>query len=205
MAAVSETIVREYFELHGFFVRQQRKYVAAQRGDEEDIDFLVQNPHYDPAAAPAAFELTSPDLAGIARALIEVRGWHTEIFSPAVLERAPQMFRFVEPAVVQPAARAFGPNGPLMKLLVIPGLPRGAQLREQSIQLLRAKGVDAVIPFRTILADLIAQVEVNRNYIKSDLLQTIRILKNYDFIKEPQLELFRARRKRKRPAEKSGG
>jgi hypothetical protein len=25
MAAVSETIVREYFELHGFFVRQQRK------------------------------------------------------------------------------------------------------------------------------------------------------------------------------------
>jgi hypothetical protein len=61
---------------------------------------------------------------------------------------------------------------------------------------LRAKGVDAVIPFRTILADLIARVEVNRNYQKSDLLQAIRILKNYDFFKGPQLELFRPKRRR---------
>ena len=41
------------------------------------------------------------------------------------------------------------------------------------------------------------QIEVNRNYQKSDLLQVIRILKNYDFFKEPQLELFRTRRRRR--------
>jgi len=46
--------------------------------------------------------------------------------------------------------------------------------------------VDAVIPFRTMLADLVAHIEVNRNYQKSDLHQIIRILKNYDFFKEPQ-------------------
>ena len=28
MSAVSETIVREYFELHEFLVRQHRKYIA---------------------------------------------------------------------------------------------------------------------------------------------------------------------------------
>jgi hypothetical protein len=48
-----------------------------------------------------------------------------------------------------------------------------------------------------MLADLIGHIEVNRNYQKSDLLQMIRILKNYDFFKEPQLELFKSKRKRR--------
>ena len=48
-----------------------------------------------------------------------------------------------------------------------------------------------------MLADLIDQIEVNRNYQKSDLLQIIRILKNYDLFKEPQLELFKSRRKKR--------
>jgi hypothetical protein len=62
--------------------------------------------------------------------------------------------------------------------------------------------VDAVIPFRTMLVDLVNEVRVNRNYQKSDLLQIIRILKNYDFFKEPQLELFRTKRK-KQPQSKT--
>ena len=45
--------------------------------------------------------------------------------------------------------------------------------------------------------DLIEHTEVNRNYQKSDLLQLIRILKNYDLFKEPQLELFKSRRKKR--------
>ena len=50
-----------------------------------------------------------------------------------------------------------------------------------------------------MLADLIGNIEVNRNYQKSDLLQMIRILKNYDFFKEPQLELFKGKRRRTKP------
>ena len=41
MGAVSETIVREFFELHGFFVRQQRKYIAPTRREDEEIDFVA--------------------------------------------------------------------------------------------------------------------------------------------------------------------
>jgi hypothetical protein len=62
--------------------------------------------------------------------------------------------------------------------------------------LLRSKGIDAVLLFRTMLYDLVIQTEVNRNYQKSDLLQTIRILKNYDFLKDPQMELFKASRRK---------
>jgi hypothetical protein len=142
--------------------------------------------------------LSPTDLAGISRAVVVVKGWHTETFSPGVLANAPEIFRFVEPPVFQQAARGFREDGPLVKILVVPALPQNESARAASIDLLRAKGVDAVIPFRAMLADLIGQTEVNRNYQKSDLLQIIRILKNYDFFREPQLELFKQKRRRRK-------
>ena len=198
MAAVSEAIVREFFELHGFFVRQQRKYVAPARREDEDVDFLVINPLPRPGEAALPFVLGSSDLPRVARAVVAVKGWHTETFSTARLAKAPEILRFVEPAVFQQAVKAFDQDGPLTKILVVPTLPHPVEARAQSIELLRAKGVDAVIPFRTILTDLIQKTEANRNYLKSDLLQIIRILKTYDFIKEPQLELFKPKRPRKK-------
>jgi hypothetical protein len=47
-----------------------------------------------------------------------------------------------------------------------------------------------------MLANLIERVEPNRNYQRSDLLQTLRVLKNYGFFREAQLELFKPRRRR---------
>ena len=197
MSAVSETIVREYFELHEYLLRQHRKYIVQTKREEDDIDFFVLNPHPQKREAEMPFVLTSPDLPFIPRAIVVVKGWHTETFSSAVLTHAPQIFRFVEPKVFQQAVHAFGKDSTPLKILVVPALPQSADAREQSIALLRSKGVDAVIPFYTMLADLVKQTEVNRNYQKSDLLQIIRILKNYDFFKEPQLELFKSRRKRR--------
>ena len=197
MAAVSETIVREYFELHGFFVRQQRKYIAPTRREDEEIDFFVINPRQVASDKPLPFVLSSNEVPVVARAVVVVKGWHTESFSSAVLAHAPEIFRFVEPPVFQRAAKSFGGGGPPTKILVVPALPQSSEAREQSIGLLKDKGVDAVIPFHTMLADLIDQIEVNRNYQKSDLLQIIRILKNYDFFKEPQLELFKTRRRKR--------
>jgi len=196
MSSVSETIVREYFELHEFLVRQHRKYIAQTRREDDDIDFFVLNPHPLPRAGELPFVLASPDLQFIERAIVVVKGWHTETFSSAVLAHAPEIFRFVEPKVFQQAARAFGKDGAPLKILVVPALPQAQAGRDQSIALLRSKGVDAVIPFRTMLADLVGSIEVNRNYQKSDLLQMIRILKNYDFLREPQLELFKSKRRR---------
>src|ERR1043166_3130782 len=186
MSAVSETIVREYFEMHGFLVRQQRKYVAPTRREDEEIDFYVLNPN--PVPRPWPFILNSEDLAAIERAVVVVKGWHTETFSPAVLANAPEIFRFGDPQIFQQAARSFGKDGLITKILVVPALPQNAEQRQQSIDLLRSKGIDCAIPFRTLLADLIANIETNRNYQKSDLLQVVRVLKNYDFFKEPQLE-----------------
>ncbi|MEY4385002.1 MAG: hypothetical protein RLY20_285 [Verrucomicrobiota bacterium] len=197
MSSVSETIVREYFELHEFLVRQHRKYIAQPRREDDDIDFFVLNPHPETSSTPLPFVLSSPDLLQVERAIVVVKGWHTETFSPAVLMNAPEIFRFVEPATFKQAAKAFGEEGTPLKILVVPALPTNVEARDQSIALLRAKGIDAVIPFRTMLTEIIEKTETNRNYQKSDLLQVVRILKNYEFFREPQMELFKTRKSRR--------
>jgi len=197
MSAVSETIVREYFELHEFLVRQHRKYIAQTKREDDDIDFFVLNPLAQKRSGEQPFVLASPDLAFIERAIVVVKGWHTETFSSARLTSTPEIFRFVGTKVFQQAAKVFGEDGAPLKILVVPALPQSAVARNESISLLRSKGVDAVIPFRTMLADLVERIETNRNYQKSDLLQTIRILKNYDFFKDLQMELFKVKRKKR--------
>ena len=197
MSSVSETIVREYFELHEFLVRQPRKYIAQTKREDDDIDFFVLNPLAPKREGETPFVLASGDLAFIERAIVVVKGWHTETFSSARLASTPEIFRFVGTKTFQRAARVFGEGGTPLKILVVPALPHAAEAREQSIAVLRSKGVDAVIPFHTMLTDLVERTEVNRNYQKSDLLQVIRILKNYGFIKDPQMELFKSRRRKR--------
>ena len=190
MSAVDETIVREYFESHEFLVCQRRKYIvqARQKLAHEEVDLVVLNPRAVAGGEPLEFEIASESLNRVARAVVAVKGWHTEVFAPGVLAHQPKIFGFVEKGVLDKAARLVGGEG-LLKILVVPGLPRNAKLRQQSIEVLRAKGVDGVISFRSILQELIASVHTNRNYQKSDLLQILRLLKNYDLLKEPQLEL----------------
>ena len=197
MSSVSETIVREYFELHEFLVRQPRQYIAQTKREDDGIDFFVLNPLAQKREEDTPFVLSSPDLAFIARAIVVVKGWHTETFSSARLASTPEIFRFVGAKTFQNAARVFGEGGTPLKILVVPALPQAAEAREQSIAVLRSKGVDAVIPFHTMLTDLVERTEVNRNYQKSDLLQVIRILKNYGFIKDPQMELFKSKRRKR--------
>ncbi len=196
MSAVSETIVREFFESLGFLVRQQRKFVAPTRREDEEIDFFVLNPRPLSSEAPLPFVLAPLDLRRVVRAVVVVKGWHTETFGPGRLANKPDIFRFVDPKVFLRAERAFGGEDSLTKILVVPSLPQGDEARGQSIELLRSKGLDAVLPFRAMLSALIDHTEPNRNYHKSDLLQVIRILKNYEFIREPQLELFKSSRKK---------
>jgi hypothetical protein len=197
VSAVDEGIVREFFELHGFLVCQRRKYVvqSRQKTADEEVDLIVLNPHATAGTTAPEFEITSKTLGQVGRAIVAVKGWHTEVFAPSVLQHQPKIFRFVEKRAVEEAQRLVGADG-LLKILVVPGLPRDAKLRARSIELLQARGVDGVISFREILRELVGSVATNRNYQKSDLLQTLRLLKNYDLLRDPQME-FSWKRRRK--------
>jgi hypothetical protein len=197
MSAIDEGIVREYFEQNGFLVRQARKYqVQARRKiGEEEIDLIVFNPSWQRGARKPDFFLFSNELPYVHRAIVAVKGWHTGVFTPATLKSSPEIFRFLEETVVKDAARLFPPEeadettGGLTKILVLPSLPTAEPFRSQSVELLKAGGVDAIISFRAMLIDLLEKIEPNQNYSKSDTLQVMRILKNYDLLKDTQLDL----------------
>ncbi len=198
MSAIDEGIVREYFEQNGFLVRQVRKYQVQARkktGDEE-IDLLVYNPSWQRGSRKPDFFLFSNELPLVRRAMIAVKGWHTGVFTPNMLKSSPEIFRFLEDNVLKeatrffPAADATEEGDDLTKILVLPSLPTQEPFRSQSVAMLKERGVDAIISFRSMLLDLIEKTEINRNYGKSDTLQVIRILKNYDLLKDAQLDLL---------------
>jgi len=197
MSAIDEGIVREYFEQNGFLVRQARKYqVSARRKiDEEEIDLIVYNPAWQRGSRRPDFFLFSNELPYVHKAVVAVKGWHTGVFTPATLKSSPEIFRFLEENVLRKVARLFPAENPddaggaLTKILVLPSLPTAEPFRSQSVEVLKAHGVDAIISFRAMLLDLLEKIEINQNYTKSDTLQVMRILKNYDLLKDTQLDL----------------
>jgi hypothetical protein len=200
MSAIDESIVREYFEQNGFLARQVRKYqvTARHKTSDEEVDLLVYNPAWQRGARRPDFFLFASELAFVHRAVVAVKPWHTDVFSPSILKSSPEIFRFLEASVLREAGRLFPapPEGEaadgLLKILVLPGLPAQEPFRSQSVALLKERGVDAIISFRAMLLDLIEKTEVNRSYRKSGTLEIIRILKNYDLLKDPQLDFVPA-------------
>lgn len=200
MSAIDEGIVREFFEQNGFFVRQVRKYQVQARkktGDEE-VDLLVYNPAWQPGSRKPDFFLFSSELQYVHRAVVAVKPWHTEVFTPGMLKNAPEVFNFLEKSVLQQVSKLFPQAEPgretsddePAKILVLPALPTAEPYRSQSVQLLKERGIDGIISFRSLLIDLIEGIEANRNYGKSDTLQVIRVLKNYDLLRDPQMDLL---------------
>lgn len=200
MSGFDENIVREYFELNGFFVRQLRKYQVQSRKKrfDEEIDMLIYNPKADKNIKPSGFQLFSNDIMHIQRAIVVVKAWHSSRFTPAILRSGTKVFDFLKKDVLNKVNEYFdleemdlGKNDvAFKKILVIPSLPSGEPHRSESITLLKEQGIDGIISFATILESLIKSIEFNHSYQKSDLLQLIRILKIYDMIKEPQMTFF---------------
>ena len=200
MSGFDENIVREYFELNGFFVRQLRKYQVQSRKKrfDEEIDMLIYNPKADKKIRQSAFQLFSNDIVHIHRAIVVVKAWHSSRFTPAILRSGTKVFDFLKKDVLSKVNDYFDLNdidlgnsdAVFKKILIIPSLPSGEPHRSESITLLKEQGIDGIISFATILESLIKSIEINHSYQKSDLLQLIRILKIYDMIKEPQMTFF---------------
>jgi hypothetical protein len=198
MASVNEWIVREYFETLGFFVIQPNKHqvVARHKHDVEEIDLLISRPGQAGVFnTPKDVLWDSKQLAKVQRAVVSIRGWHTDRFSPATLKSNPEIFRFTELPVTKEARKILGP-GSVTKILCVSDLTASAELHEETLAMMRENGVDGVLSFRTMLLELVDHLDTAKNYEKSDLLQILRILKTYDLLKDAQLDLFSTRRKR---------
>lgn len=196
MASVNEDIVREYFEALGFLVRQPRKYHLAARArmaPREEVDLIVVNPGAEESELPPIGLWSGRELRKVPRAVVGIRGWHTERFSPSVLKLAPEVCRFAADSVVEQIRNEVGP-GPVARILCVSDLPASRTLQKETLQVLKKNHIDGIIVFPLLLIELLHEVDPNKNYGRSDLLQLLRILKSYDLVKDSQMELFKSRR-----------
>ncbi|MCK5558685.1 MAG: hypothetical protein KAJ01_09915 [Candidatus Hydrogenedentes bacterium] len=193
MSDVNLQLVKEFFELNGFMILTNRKHQLRKIGVdwEYSIELLVANLDFVKPEEESGFLLEPRDLKAIPRAIVDVKGWHTEVFYPSTIESARSFFAFVSPESLQYATRVFK-GEPFSKVMVLSELPSNKEILARSIDVLRKNGIDHTLEFSTILRDLISHVQINNNYTESDTLQLVRLMKRYGIVKDLQMEfLFR--------------
>lgn len=200
MSKVEESVVREYFEAHRFLVKRLPKGTDAahkKKTADGEVHLLVFNPMFRRGSRKPGFLLFASELPYVHQAVVTLSAGPGPSFGPAVLRSGAKLLRFLEKhggkgtAISLPAVERLGEmeKAPL-RILVLPALPTVEPYRQQSIELLRSRGVDGIISFRSMLVEMVARVEANGNYEDSEILELIRVLKNYDMISDPQMELF---------------
>jgi len=193
MSDVNLELVKEFFELNGFMILTNRKHQLTKVGAdwEYSIELLAANLDVAEDKKEPGFLLEPRDLKAIPRAIVDVKGWHTEVFYPSTIESARSFFAFVSPESLQYAERVFK-GEPFSKVVVLSELPSNKEIMARSVDVLRKNGVDHAIEFSTILKALISHVQINNNYTESDTLQLVRLMKRYGLVKDLQMEfLFR--------------
>lgn len=105
----------------------------------------------------------------------------TERFTEALIKGTPRIFNFVRPEAIEQAKRVFS-DADFRRILVVSALARTEQNRQGAIRLLKQGGIDHVVEFDTIVRFVVHQVEANKNYPDSEILQTIRLLKVYGIV-----------------------
>ena len=193
MSDVNLQLVKEFFELNGFMILTNRKHQLRKVGAdwEYSIELLAANLDVVEPKKKPGFLLGPRDLKTIQRAIVDVKGWHTEVFYPSTIESARSFFAFVSPESLQYATKIFK-GEPFTKVVVLSELPSNKEILERSVDVLRKNGIDHAIEFSTILKDLIMHVQINNNYTESDTLQLVRLMKRYGLVKDLQMEfLFR--------------
>ncbi len=199
MPDLDEIIVREFFELNGFLVRQLGKHETSSKKKhwEETVDLIVENPDAHQNEPIVGFQLFAHGLKSLQKALIVIRGWQSPKANPATLKSNPKTLAFIKKDAGGKDEYYFDFDtnetnelASFLKILVIPSLPKTEPHRQECIDILKQKGVDGIITVRTLLDNIIQKVEINRDYKKSEVLQLIKTLKIYDLIKDPQMDLF---------------
>jgi hypothetical protein len=190
MPETNTRIVREFLEANNFTVFENRKF-QLQKADppgRHSIDILGTNLQYTKPGAPLPMRLQADHMRFIPNVIVDVKGWHSSKFSPSRISGSSELFHFVSPQALEFARGMFG-GAPFKSVLVISEISAVEPLWHKTEQLLRERGVDHILEFSVILSFLISHVEINANYVGSDTLQLLRLLKRYGLVKSIQMEL----------------
>lgn len=199
MRHIEEAIVKEYLEQNGFLVRPLRKSrPQSKKSLEEGLDLYVRNMVFQPGNREPSFLLFSSELRYLESAIVCVRGWFGEKAALSTMTGGSEILKYLESNVAKKVEKwfdydsrvSFGTSKLPKKVLVAPVFPSQEPQRSQCAGLLRGKGVDGLLSFRSMALDLIERVDTKQVYEKSDLLQLLRVLKTFDLVKDSQLDLL---------------
>lgn len=199
MQRIEETIVTEYLEQNGFLVRPLRKSrPQTKKTLDEGLDLYVRNMVFREGGKEPSFLLFSSELRYLESAIICVRGWYGDKANLASMSGGAEMLKYLEANVSKKVGKwfyydagvTFGTKIPPRKILVAPVFPTQEPHRSQCVDLLKEKGVDGILSFKSMILDLIDRVDTKQVYEKTDLLQLLRLLKTFDLVKDSQMDLL---------------
>ncbi len=192
MFKINGELTRIYFEMNNFLVKINYELISGgdENREKEEMGLIIVNLNPSFSSPPRNFILNTENLLGITRALVEMKVWHSKRFSPSVLFSSLGPLRFLSPEASRQARDVFKKVN-FKRILIIPRLPATRNTQDKSVDILKRKGVDHIIEFRTILEFLIENVNPAKNYDDSDSLQLIKLLKNYKLLREDQMTLFK--------------
>ncbi|MBC2605682.1 hypothetical protein [Pelagicoccus albus] len=199
MYKIEETIVSEYLEQNGFLVRPLRKSRSqTKKSLDEGLDLYVRNMVFREGGRDPHFLLFSSELRYLESAIICVRGWYGDKAALASMNGGADVLKHLETNVSKRVKKwfdydpsvSFGTKSPPKKILVAPVFPTQEPYRTQCTDLLKSKGVDGILSFKSMTLELIDRVDTKQIYEKSELLQFLRILKTFDLVKDSQMDLL---------------
>ena len=187
MSDVNVQLVREFFELNAFHVMTYWQHDTLRpRAAEHGIQLFVENTGPE-LQRSLDLVLGIGDVPAIRRAIVGVRAWHADRFYPSVIEANPVLQQIVEHESLERARQVFG-GADWETILVISELPASPEPRQRAIDLFREAGIGHILEFPTILQEILHKINAHVSYATSQTLQTLRLLKRYDFIRHQQLE-----------------
>jgi len=75
-------------------------------------------------------------------------------------------------------------------LLVVPALPRSEGKLGETFSYFKGLGLDGVFTLRSLLENLLRQSLPSKSYHGKSIFQVLQLMKAYELIREPQLEMF---------------
>ncbi|MCM8785353.1 MAG: hypothetical protein NC899_03800 [Candidatus Omnitrophica bacterium] len=169
-------IVKEFFIVNNFYVILKGGFLIVKNSEEihkEIEDFIIEK----------------EKIIFIDKGVVKVISWHTLKLTPSVITKfSPEIFEITEERFYKEFKTLLGKEK-YKKILVIPGLPATDMLRNESIKMMKEKGIDNVIFFHTIISDLINKIDERKLY-QSHTLEVLRILKFYKFLSDKRFNTF---------------
>src|SRR2546428_6542084 len=130
VAHLNEEVARLFFEVNGFLVRTNIPYPMGKGSPDSDIDLAIENTRRV-VRNPRGAVLSVEGARQIRRAVVEVKGYHTEKFTPSILEK--RMFRYTTRRATATARQFFG-GKPFKRIFILSRLPATDSAREGAVR-----------------------------------------------------------------------